>query len=250
MSEKRLDENGPSPDHSETTVPAGAASRDPLLNTPGVEFPGPDVERTQSPQEVTPHSKVRCPTCHNPIQLAKESNEILCPGCGSAFRLRDAEATNTTAAMKQLGKYQLLERLGIGGFGAVWKARDTELDRVVALKIPHTGLLTQHDELERFQREPRAAANLRHPNIVTVYNVERLNGLPVIVSEYVPGVPLKDMMDARPLTFRQAAALIAQVADALDYAHAMGHGVTTVLDAAEWQRRKDRLDKLGGPPPE
>src|SRR5205814_5376358 len=129
---------------------------------------------------------------------------------------------DTTSGIKRLGRIQLLERLGLGSFGAVWKARDTELDRIVALKIPHTGLLTEHEELERFQREARAAAQLRHPNIVSVHEVARLNELPVIVAEFVAGVPLKDLLEVRRLTFRQAAALVAQVADALEYAHALG----------------------------
>jgi tetratricopeptide (TPR) repeat protein/tRNA A-37 threonylcarbamoyl transferase component Bud32 len=167
-------------------------------------------------------AKIRCPTCHNPIVLSQGSEEVLCPGCGSSFRLRDAQYTDTTGSMKRLGRFQLLERLGLGSFGAVWKARDTELDRIVALKIPHTGLLTENEELERFQREARAAAQLRHPNIVSVHEVARLNDLPVIVAEFVDGVPLKDLLDVRRLTFRQAAALIAQLADALEYAHSLG----------------------------
>ena len=82
--------------------------------------------------------------------------------------------------------------LGLDGFGAVWKARDTQLDRIVAIKIPHSGLLTEKEQLERFQREARAAAHLRDPNIVRVLEVDTLNGLQVIVAEFVPGVPLKD----------------------------------------------------------
>jgi WD40 repeat protein/tRNA A-37 threonylcarbamoyl transferase component Bud32 len=124
--------------------------------------------------------------------------------------------------MKTLGRFQLLERVGLGGFGAVWRARDTSLDRIVALKIPHTGLLTEKEELERFQREARAAAQLRHPGIVTVHEVTVLNGLPVIVAEFVQGAPLRDMLQVRRPTFRQAAALVAEVAEALDYAHSLG----------------------------
>ena len=124
--------------------------------------------------------------------------------------------------MKRLGKFQLLERLGLGAFGAVWKARDTELDRIVALKIPHNGLLTAAEERERFQREARAAAQLRHPNIVTVYEVAALEGLPAIVSEFAPGISLQDLLEARRLTFPQTAALIVQLADALEYAHSLG----------------------------
>ena len=178
----------------------------------------PPASRPKAAPRSSP-SKIRCPTCYNPIQLNKQSEQVLCPGCGSMFRLCEANATDTASGMKTMGKFQLLERLGLGGFGAVWKARDTELDRIVALKIPHSGLLTENEELERFQREARAAAQLRHPNVVSVHEVARLNNLPVIVSEYIAGVPLKDLLDAQRLTFRQSAALAAQIADALEYAH-------------------------------
>jgi serine/threonine protein kinase len=167
--------------------------------------------------------RLRCPHCHNPIQLADDSSdEVLCPGCGGSFRVRDARHTTTTSGARPLGKFQLLERVGLGAFGAVWKARDTELDRIVALKIPHTGLVTAAEDLERFHREARAAAQLRHPGIVTVHEVVTLEGLPTIVADFVTGVPLKDLLEARRLTFREAAALLADAADALNYAHEKG----------------------------
>src|SRR5262249_24546156 len=76
--------------------------------------------------------RIRCPHCQNPLQLADDqSDEVLCPGCGGSFRLREARATATESRMRPLGKFQLLERVGLGAFGAVWKARDTELDRLV-----------------------------------------------------------------------------------------------------------------------
>jgi serine/threonine protein kinase len=116
----------------------------------------------------------------------------------------------------------LLERVGVGAFGAVWRARDTELDRIVALKIPHSGLLTANEELQRFQREARAAAQLRHPGIVTVHEVATLEGLPVIVADFVTGVSLKDFLEAKRLTFPQTAALLAEIAEAVHYAHRIG----------------------------
>jgi eukaryotic-like serine/threonine-protein kinase len=166
--------------------------------------------------------RLRCPHCHNPIQLADDRDEVLCPGCGSSFRLRDARGTSTTAPMRQLGKFQLLERVGVGAYGAVWRARDTELDRIVALKIPHSGLLIEGAERERFQREARAAAQLRHPGVVPVHEVVTLEGLPAIVADFVTGVTLKDLLEVRQLTFREAAALVADLAEALDYAHGRG----------------------------
>ncbi len=168
-------------------------------------------------------TKLRCPHCHNPIQLLDDHpEEVLCPGCGSSFRVREARYTDTVSGSRSLGKFQLLERVGLGAFGAVWRARDTELDRVVALKIPHTGLLIAAEERERFHREARAAAQLRHPGIVTVHEVITLEGLPTIVSDFVAGVPLNQLLEVRRLTSREAAELMAEVAEALDYAHTMG----------------------------
>jgi serine/threonine protein kinase len=166
---------------------------------------------------------IRCPHCHNPIQLIEERpDEVLCPACGSSFRLRETRQTSTPDTMRRLGKFQLLERVGVGAFGAVWRARDTELDRTVALKIPHASLLNSEADLERFHREARAAAQLRHPGIVTVHEVQMLEGLPTIVSDFVEGVPLNGLLESRPLTFRESATVVAEVAEALDYAHTMG----------------------------
>jgi WD40 repeat protein/serine/threonine protein kinase len=167
--------------------------------------------------------RVRCPHCHNPIQLRDErSDDVLCPGCGSSFRLREARHTDTLSSPRPLGKFALLERVGVGAFGAVWRARDTELDRIVALKIPHSGLLIDATERERFHREARAAAQLRHPNIVTVHEVVTLEGLPTIVSDFIQGIPLRDLVEARRLTFREAAAVVVDLAEALHYAHECG----------------------------
>src|SRR5262249_16715071 len=141
---------------------------------------------------------------------------------GSTFHLRDARHTDTVSTSRPLGKFRLLERVGVGSFGAVWKARDTELDRVVALKIPHSGLLTEAQELERFHREAPSAAQLRHPGIVPVHEVVILEGLPTIVSDFVAGLTLRDFLQLRRLTFRETAALAAEVAAALEYAHSQG----------------------------
>jgi serine/threonine protein kinase len=184
-----------------------------------VDDPSPP-SRAATPGAAT---RIRCPSCHNPIQLADgRSDEVLCPVCGSHFRVQDTRLTTTASGMRRLGKFQLLERVGVGGFGAVWKARDTELDRLVALKLAHAGLLESDADRQRFFREARAAAQLRHPNIVTVHEVASLDGLPALVAEFVAGVSLRDYLQAKKFTFREAAALIAQLADALDYAHSLG----------------------------
>jgi tetratricopeptide (TPR) repeat protein/tRNA A-37 threonylcarbamoyl transferase component Bud32 len=193
--------------------------------TPRVPTPAPPHQQPNEamPPIATRLQRIRCPHCHNPIQLVDtQSDEVLCPGCGSTFRVCDSRPTATISPMRPLGKFQLLERVGLGAFGAVWRARDTELDRIVALKIPHSGLLTAPTDLERFHREARAAAQLRHPGIVTVHEVATLEGLPTIVEDFIEGVPLKDLLHVRRPTFREAAALLAETAEALDYAHEMG----------------------------
>ena len=169
---------------------------------------------------------IRCPHCQNPIQLVDDRrDDVLCPSCGSSFRLCDSPVTSTITHMRQIGKFELMERLGLGAFGAVWRARDTVLDKIVAIKIPHGGSLESDVDRQRFLREARAAAQLRHPGIVAVHEVTELElesgSVPVIVSDFVDGVTLRDLLVQRRLTFREAADLLAQLAEAFDYAHSM-----------------------------
>jgi serine/threonine protein kinase len=181
----------------------------------------------------TPHfpprpeaQQVRCPHCQSPIRLADDRpGEVLCPNCGSNFHIHDARSTATVEPMRKLGKFQLLERVGLGSFGAVWRARDLELDRVVALKILHSGSVTSSNELKKFYGEARSVAQIRHPNIVTVHEVTTLEEMPAIVSEFIDGMTLQELLKFRRLTFRESAALLAEVADALDYAHNQGTGL-------------------------
>jgi WD40 repeat protein/tRNA A-37 threonylcarbamoyl transferase component Bud32 len=192
------------------------------ITAPAGQVPRSTNSRPHFPQ-ATFATGTQCPQCHNPIQFAEDRpNEVLCVVCGSSFQVRGAQQQSTTGDMCPLGKFELIERVGLGAFGAVWKARDTELDRIVALKIPHASLGTTADELERFFREARAAAQLRHPGIVTVHEVQSLEGLPAIVSDFIDGVSLKDLLEMRRPTFHEAASLAADVADAVDYAHGMG----------------------------
>jgi WD40 repeat protein/serine/threonine protein kinase len=176
-----------------------------------------------SPSTGSLPKRIHCPHCHSPIVLADgPPDEVLCPACGGTFRLQDNRLTSTTAAARQLGKFQLLGQVGQGAFGTVWRARDTELDRLVALKLPHASLLASPGDLERFYREARAAAQMRHPGIVTVHEVTTLEGSPALVADFIEGVTLRDLLQARRLTFRESAEVVAQVAEALDYAHGMG----------------------------
>ena len=120
------------------------------------------------------------------------------------------------------GRFRLIAKVGAGAFGVVWRALDTKLDRVVALKIPHPGPGTGPEALERFRREARAAARLRHPGIGPVYDVAEVDGQPSLVAEFIPGEPLSDVLARHQPTPAEAAAVVAALADALDYAHSMG----------------------------
>jgi serine/threonine-protein kinase len=122
----------------------------------------------------------------------------------------------------RLGKYQLLEVLGAGASGTVYLARDTQLDRAVAVKIPHLRGGTMREESDRFLLEARSAAQLRHPGIVAVHEVGRCEGIPFLVSEYVPGQTLSQRLAAGRPGPREAAELLARVAEALDHAHQQG----------------------------
>ena len=124
--------------------------------------------------------------------------------------------------LRQLGKFQLLERVGVGAFGTVWRALDLRLNRTVALKVPHAHLIESGEEVARFFREARAAAQLRHPGIVTVHEVPVVDGLPVLVCDFVTGTSLRDLIAIRRLPHLITAALVARIADALAYAHSMG----------------------------
>src|SRR5690242_6417151 len=113
-----------------------------------------------------------CPHCNNPLELVKVNprEEILCPSCGSSFHLEaDSTATLGPTTSEIAGRFTLLEMVGRGAFGAVYKAHDTQLDRKVAIKVPHAGNFAADQERQRFLREARSVAQLRHPAIVSVH---------------------------------------------------------------------------------
>jgi serine/threonine protein kinase/WD40 repeat protein len=124
---------------------------------------------------------------------------------------------------KTFAHFQLLRLLGQGSFGFVYQARDAQLGRTVAIKIPRAGVFATQQEQERFLREARSAAHLKHPNIVAVYEIAQENHVPYLVREYIEGQTLADLLRQRRLAFREAAELVVPVAEALDYAHR--HGV-------------------------
>ena len=175
--------------------------------------------------------QIRCPHCHNAIELLKGSTltKISCHSCGNDFNLNldetmihtSSQSPDADTSHSQVAHFQLLEILGTGAFGSVWRAHDEKLDRIVALKIPRREQLSDADS-EQFLREARAAAQLQHPNIVAVHEVGQENGSVYIVSDFIAGVSMDEWLVAHHSHIDEVIGICVKLAKSLQHAHEYG----------------------------
>jgi serine/threonine protein kinase len=125
----------------------------------------------------------------------------------------------TLSTGTRLGPYEVIAATGAGGMGEVYKARDTRLDRTVAIKILPSHLTGREDLRQRFEREARAASSLNHPHICTLYDIGRQDGIDYLVMEYLEGETLESRLRKGPLPMAQFFEIAIQVGEALDQAH-------------------------------
>ena len=171
----------------------------------------------------------KCPTCHsdNPdiLKFCGECGTQLPPPHGHAPDVTEILQTPTheiTPGVTIAGRYQVIEELGRGGMGIVYKARDVRLDRPIALKVLPADKVADPDRTRRFVREAKAASALNHPNIIHVYDIDQAEGTDFISMEYVEGRTLSQLILPGGMPMKEARKYAVQIADALAAAHKAG----------------------------
>src|SRR6185503_13582603 len=118
-----------------------------------------------------------------------------------------------------LGNYKILEKVGEGGQGTVYRAIDSKLGRPVVIKVLPAELTAKEANLKRFEREARLASALEHPNICTIFDLNEINGIHFIAMQYIEGRNVRQLVNGRPLSLESALSIALQTADALAAAH-------------------------------
>ena len=165
----------------------------------------------------------RCHQCHAPLRGG--TREEHCLTCAALELLAESSELSRSGGFevpRQIGDYALLGEIARGGMGIVFRARQMRLDRMVAVKIIREGAWANLTLRQRFLVEARAAAQMRHPHIVTIHEIGEHNGLPFFSMELIDGPNLAQFVNGRPLAARTAAELLAAVAEAIHFAHCRG----------------------------
>ncbi len=198
----------------------------------------PHCLKTIDVESLAVGSRFACPECQREFHVSDrqpllrtlmrdrasesdQSDTISGDGIPSQTEVR---AAATIVSQQRLGRFVLFDVAGSGGFGDVYRGYDTDLGRVVAIKVPRAAILEHPERLERVHREARSAARLHHPSIVAVLEWGEERGLPYIVYEFISGQTLSQILHRREHSpdWRQAAVWIRDIARGLDYAHAQG----------------------------
>jgi len=156
--------------------------------------------------------------------LRSEVESLLTAHCqadSSLLGLSDGEPDELPSGTR-LGPYEILAPLGEGGMGKVYKARDTRLDRLVAIKLLQADIADRPEVKERFEREARTVASLNHPHICTLYDVGHLDNVDFLVMEYLEGETLAQRLESGPLSLAEVLRCATEIADALEKAHSKG----------------------------
>ena len=176
--------------------------------------------------------------CAGDDELRREVEQLLANDSSKAHSLTNAVANAAGRVLapavpgqtelpadlsgRQIGPYQVIRRIGAGGMGVVYQARDTQLDRMVAIKVLPPALVRDVERRRRFIREAKAASALNHSNIITIHAITQDEGMDCIVMEFVAGKPLEQLIGRKGVGLRDALKYAVQIADALAAAHAAG----------------------------
>ena len=195
-----------------------------------VVCPNVQCRKAYSVGDTSRDRTINCRNCGTAITVSA-TYETLAPGTptnapGRSVANNDNPATLRHQDREKLGRFVIESRIGEGAFGTVYRALDTLLDRVVALKVLKLSVSHTSSAIARFLREPKAAAQLRHPNIVPVYDAGSDGAQHYIASAFIDGQTLEASLDAKgdqgQFDFRGAAKIVLALAEALNYAHKLG----------------------------
>lgn len=180
---------------------------------PGAPGAGIEPETDEAPRAVQPSAPATADRCDSSSAVGGSELE------GSP-RLRDVRGVSASVPLDSIGRYRICRLLGEGAFGRVYQARDDELARSVAIKVPHAYRIGNPEEVNAYLAEARMVASLDHPNIVPVFDAGRTpDGLCYVVSKLIPGTDLATRIRSARVTHDEAVQIVISVADALDYAH-------------------------------